>query len=91
MKDEYALKKSMIFSICYVGLATIALYSMFPDSTLHGDWVYYGLFFTLPVSAISLGVRYAGMENEKVIVSIIQIIMFLLTWHITYRIMKEEK
>ncbi len=26
MKDEYAYKRSLVFSICYVGFATIALF-----------------------------------------------------------------
>ncbi|BEG99067.1 hypothetical protein BSYN_13320 [Bacteroides sedimenti] len=32
MKDKKAYKESLIYSSCYVGFATIALFSMYPDS-----------------------------------------------------------
>ena len=91
MKEINACKKSLIFSICYVGFATIALFSMYPESLFHGDWALYVLFITLPVSVISFGVRYAGIENEILIVSAIQTVMFLLTWYVLYRTMTQKQ
>ncbi len=90
MKDIYAYKKSLIFSICYVALATMALFSMYPDSSFHGDWTIYVMLFTLPTSVISFGLLYSGIVNKGIIL-MIQIIMFFLTWLITYRMMKAKK
>ena len=88
MKDEYAYKKSLVFSICYVGFATIALFSMFPESLLHGDWALMSLLITFPVSIISFGVIYSGAENSQLIILVIQIVMFLLTWYLLYKSFK---
>jgi hypothetical protein len=91
MKDKNAYKKSLVFSICYVGFATIALFSVYPGSFLCGDWVVIGLFVTFPVSIISFGFLYAGGENVQLIVLGIQIIMFLLTWCLSYRFLRRKK
>jgi len=91
MKDENAYKKSLVFSICYVGFATIVLLSMYPGSFLHGDWAVIGLLVTFPVSIISFGVIYSGFENSPLIVLGIQIIMFLLTWYLSYRCLRGKK
>lgn len=86
-----AYKKSLIFSICYVGLATLALFSMYPGSLFHGDWTIYVLFITLPVSVFSFGCIYSAGESATLIVIAIQTVMFLLTWYVSYRIMKLKK
>ena len=91
MKDENAYKKSLVFSICYVGFATLALFSMYPSSNLSGDWTIFAIFFTFPVSVVSFGVRYMGIDNEILIVTTIQLIMFLLTWYLSYRFLKGKK
>jgi hypothetical protein len=88
MKDEYAYKRSLVFSICYVGFATIALFSMYPESLLHGDWAFISVFITFPVSILSFGVIYGGAENSQLIILVIQIVMFLLTWYLLYRSFK---
>lgn len=63
---------------------------MYPKSCLYGDWVPYALFFTLPVSVLSFGIRYSGMDSEILIVVVIQLIMFLLTWYLLYRLLKNR-
>jgi len=88
MKDKYAYKRSLVFSICYVGFATIALFSMYPESLLHGDWAFLSLFITFPVSILSFGLVYSGVENAQLIILAIQIVMFLLTWYLLYRSFK---
>jgi hypothetical protein len=91
MKDKKAYKKSLVFSICYVGFATIVLFSLYPGSSLYGDWAVIGLFVTFPVAIISFGVIFAGSENTPLIVLGIQIIMFLLTWCLSYRFLRWKK
>lgn len=91
MKNENAYKKSLVFSICYVGFATIALFSMYPESFLHGDWALMSLLITFPVSILSFGLIYSGVENAQLIILVIQIVMFLLTWYLSYRFLKGKK
>jgi hypothetical protein len=91
MKDKNAYKKSLVFSICYVGFATIVLFFMYPGSFLHCDWAIGGLLITFPVSIISFGVMYGGAENAPLIILGIQIIMFLLTWYLSYRFLRGKK
>ncbi len=84
MRTVSAYKQSLIISVLYVGLSTIALLSMYPDSCFHGDWIIYVLFFTFPVSIISFGILYGAVVNRAVIL-VIQIIMFFITWYIVYK------
>lgn len=91
MRDEYAYKKSMIFSICYVGLSTLSLFSLFPGDFFHGDWVMIGLFATFPVSILSFGFLYGGTENVYFKITIIQLLMFLVTWYLSYRFIKKKR
>lgn len=91
MKDESVYKKSLVFSICYVGFATIALFSMYPESFLHGDWALMSLLITFPVSILSFGLIYSGVENAQYIIPVIQIVMFLLTWYLSYRFLKKRE
>lgn len=90
IKDENAYKKSLIFSVCYVGFATIALFSMYPGSLLHGDWTLMSLLVTFPVSILSFGLIYSGVKNSQLVILVVQIVVFLLTWHLSYRFLKKE-
>jgi hypothetical protein len=92
MKDIDAYNKSLLLSICYVGASCIGLYSLFPNTLLHGDIALLIVFITLPVSFLSFGLMYTGgsIEHEKLIVFGIQVVMFLLTWYISYRMFKEK-
>jgi len=85
MRNKYLCKRALVFSICYVGFATIALFSMYPESFLHGDWALMSLLITFPISILSFGLIYSGVENAQYIIPVIQIVMFLLTWYLSYR------
>jgi len=87
MKNAEVLKKSLIISIFYVGLSTFALFSTYPDSSFHGDWTIYALVFTFPVSIISFGLLYGEVIN-RIVIFMIQIIMFFITWYIVYKSLK---
>lgn len=92
MRDPKAYRNSLIFSVCYVGFATIALFSMFPDSILHGDWALMSMILTMPVSVISFGVIFGGGDQPyaSLLVFLIQSVMFLLTWYISYKIFRKK-
>jgi len=79
-----AFKNSLIIAFLYVGLGTVAVMSVYPDSPLYGDWIYVGLLLTLPVSIIGFAVMFAE-PNGYFPVLIIQLITFLLFWFILYR------
>ena len=83
------IKRSLIISLVYVGLGTISVLSMYPDSPLFGSWVIFALFITLPVNFISIGVMYAD-PKAIVLVLIIQLAYFLLFWFIVYSIIKRR-
>lgn len=84
MRTVSVYKQSLIISVLYVGLSTIALLSTYPDSYFHGEWTIYALFFTFPVSIISFGILYGEAVNRAIIL-VIQIIMFFITWYIVYK------
>jgi hypothetical protein len=77
------LYRSFLYAFLYVLLGTIALLSLYPSTPLHGDWAYWALFFTFPVTVISFAVMYAD-SDATALVLIVQVIMFLITWLIFY-------
>ena len=74
-----------------MGFATVALFSMYPESFLHGDWALMSLLITFPVSILSFGLIYSGVENAQLIILVIQIVMFFLTWYLSYKFLKGKK
>jgi hypothetical protein len=79
-----AIKNSFIIAFLYVGLGTITVLSVYPNSPLYGDWIYIGLLLTLPVSIISFALMFAD-SNGYFFVLIIQTLTFLLFWFVLYR------
>lgn len=79
-----ALKNSLIIAFLYVGLSTITVVSVYPKSALYGDWIYFGLLLTLPISLIGFAVMFADPDMQDIVL-IIQAFLFLLTWFTLYR------
>lgn len=79
-----AFKNSLVVAILYVGLGTVSAMSVYPDSPLHGDWIYVGLLVTLPVSIVAFGVMFAEPDGYFLVL-IVQVVIFLLFWLIVYR------
>jgi hypothetical protein len=77
------LYRSFLYAFLYVLLGTIAVLSLYPSTPLHGDWAYWALFLTFPVTVISFTVMYAE-SDATTIVLIVQVVMFLITWRIFY-------
>ena len=85
-----SLYRSFLYSFLYVLLGTIAVLSLYPSSPVHGDWAYWALFFTFPVTVISFAVMYAE-PNATTLVLIVQAVMFLLTWLILYSTLPKHR
>lgn len=85
-----ALYRSFLISFSYVLIGTIGVLSAYPSSPLYGDWVVFALLLTLPVTIISFGVMYAE-PDATVMVLIIQLVMFLITWYVLYKTLPFEK
>ena len=66
-------------SLCYVGLGTLTILSIYPKDALYGNWVLVSSLITLPVTFLSFGYRYAQSEPLYP-VFIIQSVMFVLTF-----------
>jgi len=79
-----AIKNALSISFFYVGLGTVSVLSVYPDSLLYGDWIYIGLLLTLPVSVISFGVMYADPDGY-LLVLIVQVVTFFVFGFILYR------
>lgn len=56
------LFNSIVFSFLYVGLGTIALLSLDRNFILSGEWAFYALLITMPVSFLGFG--YVYMETD---------------------------
>lgn len=78
--------QSLIFSVLYVGLGTLTVCSLHPDSWFYGDWVFVSMLITLPVNIISFGIAYAD-GDAMITILIVQIIVFLLCWPVVYLIL----
>ncbi|SFE91561.1 hypothetical protein SAMN05518672_11238 [Chitinophaga sp. CF118] len=90
MSRKIAYKYAYLISFFYVGLGTVSVLSVYPHDFLHGDWIIYCLAFTLPVSAIGIGIRYADPSQYLMIISI-QILTFLFVGWIIFRLFLKKK
>jgi len=82
--DRKAFYQSMMYSLIYVSLGTIALFAMSSSSPLHGEWAIWVVFLTIPTSVISFAVMFAFTADPTILVLIIQFFMFLIAWRIVY-------
>lgn len=72
-------KIELIISAIYVGIGTLAVCSIYPKDLFYGEWSLWVLIWTMPVTILSFGYRYA--EADALLpVLIIQFIMFILTF-----------
>lgn len=85
--SKLAQRNSCIISALYVGIGTIAVLCSYPP--YYGDWVLFTLLITLPVSVVGFGVMYAGSQYY-LIVLVVQLIMFLITWRVIYAYLRER-
>lgn len=86
MGNRLIKRNSLMFSLIYVGLGTISVLGMYPESPVYWEWSFLGLLITLPVSALSFGISYMESGNY-VLILLIQFGVFILCWLIVYRVM----
>jgi hypothetical protein len=75
--------RTMVYSLIYVSLGTIALFSLSLSSPLHGEWAIWVVFLTIPTSILSFTVMLVT-KDPIILVLIIQFFMFLMAWRIIY-------
>ena len=74
--------KSFYISIGYVGIGTVALFSMSPGSPLYFDWIVLINILTMPVCFLGFGILYGG-GNESLLIALgAQIVVFFIFWFI---------
>lgn len=84
--------RSLVFSFLYVGLGTISILSLNPNSVFYGMFGTTVLFITFPVNFISLAVAFTGEKTSVILV--VQIIVFLLFWfalHSTLKVLARKR
>ncbi|MFT4534981.1 MAG: hypothetical protein ACJA1A_002313 [Saprospiraceae bacterium] len=94
MADIQSKKKSnraLLYSIGYVGLSTIFLYSIYPSDPFSFDGLYDSVIYSiisllvLPGQLFSWGIRFAGVEQsqtEFLMVIMSQIVNVFIWWRI---------
>ncbi|MDB5143871.1 MAG: hypothetical protein JWQ66_2584 [Mucilaginibacter sp.] len=86
-----ALKKSFLITLLYVGLGTISVLCLGPNSPSSefiNDLLTLILFVTIPVTFISIGIMYSSPNYDAVL--IVQSIIFLLFWLIVFSILNRK-
>ncbi|WP_264536586.1 hypothetical protein [Flavobacterium sp. N1736] len=81
-----AKRSSLLLSLLYVGLGTIAVLCSYPP--FYGDWVLVVLLITFPVSILSFGILIAGKYYTAVI--IVQLITFVVFWYLCYKFLLKK-
>lgn len=84
-KDDL-FRQTLIFSVCYVSLATICVLFVKTASVVIAGLLSIGVLLTLPVSAISLTIVH-GESYEVTTVLIVQLLHFLGFWFFSYNIL----
>jgi len=78
--------KTFFISVLYVGLGTVSVLGMYPESPIYWEQSFIGFLITFPVSVLSFGIAYMESENYELVL-LVQLGMFFLFWFILYRIM----
>ena len=70
MKQES--KKALLYSVGYVGLSTVFLYSIYPSDPFAFEGLQNNIFYlilsllAIPGQLFSWGIRYAGSESNEI-------------------------
>jgi len=86
MTKNTAYKYSYLIAFLYVGLGTLSILSMYPDNLFFGEWVMWGILFTLPVNVLGWGILYAD-RSQHAIVIFVQIVVFILVGWLLFRLL----
>jgi hypothetical protein len=81
--------KSILFSLIYVSLGTISLFSLYPTDLFYNELGIIGILLTFPVVIISFAYRYAEPDSILPVI-LIQIIMFIATYFLIKKILPQD-
>lgn len=83
--DKNILLKSFLVGFLYVGLGTLSVLGMYPDSPVYSEWSMLGVLITMPVSVLGFGIAYMESDNYELIF-LVQTGIFLVFWLIVYQV-----
>lgn len=83
MVKKNLLIKSLVISLVYVGIGTLSLLSLYPQSPIGTVIAWLGLLLTLPVTVISFGIMYTESDSLNSML-ITQLIVFFVFWFLAY-------
>ncbi|MFC6999123.1 hypothetical protein [Rufibacter roseus] len=95
--ENKAKKDALYISLVYVGLGTISLLAIASPTLMEIEFVsilfWLILLLTMPVSFIGFGILYGEGKEGMGYALLTQVIVFVIFWFITYRILlgKEKK
>lgn len=76
--------------IIYQMIALISLFGCYPKDIFYNEYSIVGILFTLPISFISFGFRYAERDSEFIVIGI-QFCIFLIFLLIYFFLKKHNK
>jgi len=83
MSKRKAYIYSYIISLFYVGWATIAVLSLYPDDVFFGDWAAYSMILTFPAAILSFVYRFTTPDSYWPVI-LIQLLSLLAFGPIIY-------
>lgn len=90
MVKKSPLIKSLIISLVYVGIGTLSLLSLYPQSPIGTEIAWLGLLLTLPVTFISFGIMYTESDSLNSIL-LTQLIVLFIFWFLAYLFLTIKK
>ena len=83
------VQQSLSISLVYVGVATVALVALTTPIVISNSFLAaltaMVMFLTVPVNLLGLMVLAGGGEHPIVYTLLVQLMVFLVSWHLTYR------
>ncbi len=81
--NYHPIIKSFVISFLYVGIGTLSLISLYPQSGFYTPISWGGLLLTFPVTIYSFGIMYTESNSLDKILNT-QLVVFLCFWSIIY-------
>jgi apolipoprotein N-acyltransferase len=78
---------AFIFTTLYVGIGTLWIFTSFGGDAIYFEWPL-PIIITLPVTVISFAIR-SGVSDYVIVVIIVQLIMFYLTYRFSLKLIRK--
>ncbi len=86
--------KSFYIALVYVGIGSLALYSMFSPHLMSSELIsnvsLITILITFPVTFIGFATAWGSGQNAYFLVPLIQVVVFLLFWYILNRFLQKR-